>query len=516
MSDTITSIADNLQRLADVTDAIGEAIAAAGGTVGQYDRLEQYPDDIATITPAKLTTKTITENGIYNANDETTVTVTQTDTTYPITFNTINNTLNDYNIRGNVDNGNYVGDAATQITSTDTDYTDLQNTYELNIPISSWNEVRDIVRSGKAPLVFSVGSIIYDDLNMYKTGGTTNNTIAWQVIGYDKYFDPNLTRQGYNHSLTLCELWVDETAIIDSIEALMYCSTDMPAGTYRFKIPNYDTTYGGNRWYVFTFNSNITEGSQIYLTWNYQQQPSSVSVYSSATATTATQSYSFPVVETIDNVSYKGYSTDPGTGYYLGEVTFSTTPTTNIYGVFNHIHRARYGSNNYYQSGIRQYINSTSTSTGWWEPQTIFDRPHNKNNSIGRMNKYSTEFKNVLATPVINTPTSIFEYPSLDGTTFIPTPNGTSQANTNFYNIYTDKMFLLSHTDINLTATPNTQSNTGDNIIQQYYIKYNTNNDRIKRYRSNNNVSTWWLRTPYPTYASNVRFILSLFVLYFI
>ena len=67
------TIADNLQRLVDVTDAIGEAIKSKGGTVGQYDRLEQYPDDIATITPAKLTTKTITENGIYNANDETTI-----------------------------------------------------------------------------------------------------------------------------------------------------------------------------------------------------------------------------------------------------------------------------------------------------------------------------------------------------------------------------------------------------------------------------------------------------------
>ena len=55
------TLADELQRLVDVTDAIGEAIANQGGTVDYYDRLEQYPADIATIG-TNIGTKTLTDD----------------------------------------------------------------------------------------------------------------------------------------------------------------------------------------------------------------------------------------------------------------------------------------------------------------------------------------------------------------------------------------------------------------------------------------------------------------------
>ena len=63
------TIADNLQRLVDATDAIGQAIIDAGGTVNEYDRLEEYPADIATI-PSHLGTKSITADGTYIATDD--------------------------------------------------------------------------------------------------------------------------------------------------------------------------------------------------------------------------------------------------------------------------------------------------------------------------------------------------------------------------------------------------------------------------------------------------------------
>ena len=63
------TIADNLQRLVDVTDAIGQAIIDAGGTVQEGDRLEEYPADITTI-PSHLGTKNITADGVYDATDD--------------------------------------------------------------------------------------------------------------------------------------------------------------------------------------------------------------------------------------------------------------------------------------------------------------------------------------------------------------------------------------------------------------------------------------------------------------
>ena len=63
------TLADDLQRLVDATDAIGQAIIDAGGIVNEYDRLEEYPADIATI-PSHLGTKSITADGVYNATDD--------------------------------------------------------------------------------------------------------------------------------------------------------------------------------------------------------------------------------------------------------------------------------------------------------------------------------------------------------------------------------------------------------------------------------------------------------------
>lgn len=67
------TIAENLQRLVDAKTAIGNAITAKGGTVGQNDGLEEFPADIASIQGGlemnvKFITgnKTIPQNMFYN------------------------------------------------------------------------------------------------------------------------------------------------------------------------------------------------------------------------------------------------------------------------------------------------------------------------------------------------------------------------------------------------------------------------------------------------------------------
>ena len=339
----------------------------------------------------------------------------------------------------------------------------------------TWEGFRNIVRQGKARYYYPIGSILYDTFD--ESTGT-----AFQVIAYNKHFDPSLTAQGYTHSITLCQLKLDIRQF-DAIEAMLYLTRVMPAGTYRFTLPNYDASYGGNKTYYFTTTQDIPVDGVIVLNWPYQRVPQTVSTYPTVSSTTAINS-NLTLTEWDDSV----IAVD------LGTVTLSTTVNTGDYGIFNHIHRARYGSNNYYQSGLRQLINTDATANTWWQPQTIFDRPYSNRTLAGYLSTLNPDFVNVLATPEITYITNnVFEYQSLDGTTFI--------TNTN-YTINTDKMFLLSHTEVNLSSSPNIGS------ILDYYVNAD-NTKRIRYRKDNNNAYYWWLRTQNPFGAHYERFVSS-------
>ena len=67
------SIADNLDRLKATVPAIANAITAKGGTVSSGDGLEEFPADINSIPTGvspTLISKTIIENGVYDAADD--------------------------------------------------------------------------------------------------------------------------------------------------------------------------------------------------------------------------------------------------------------------------------------------------------------------------------------------------------------------------------------------------------------------------------------------------------------
>jgi hypothetical protein len=339
-----------------------------------------------------------------------------------------------------------------------------------------WYGIREIVRAGKAPQYYPIGSIIYD--NFDSSTGT-----AFQVVAYDNHLDPTLTEQGYTHSMTLCELMLTDVITFDAIEAFLYVETEIPAGVYRFTIPNYDAAHGGNKTYYFTSTKSIPVGGQLVLTWQYNQLPNHVASYSNNTTTTAIES-NMPLTEWIEGTSPEAID--------LGTIAGPTTQLgSSDYGKMNHIHRARYGSNNYLQSGIRQYINSNSAANTWWTPQTIFDRPYESRSLAGKLTKLNQDLVSVMATPTIQSRTNqIFETTSLDGTTFT--------LNTD-YTINEDKMFLLSPMEINFNTV-----DTSVGVTLDYYVLAD-NDKRIKYRKSNNTAYYWWLRTPYPADATSVR-----------
>ncbi len=357
----------------------------------------------------------------------------------------------------------------------------------------TWEGIRKIVRAGLAPQYYPLGSIIYDNFN--PSTGT-----AFQVVAYDNHFDPTLTAQGYTHSMTLCELLLDDVITMDAAEAFLYTNQALPAGTYKFTIPNYDASYGGNKTYYFTSTAELPANSQIVMSWPYTQTPKTVTGYAPTASLTAMENptaatgwNALTLTEWVDGTSPA--ATD------LGTIAGPTNQAgTSSYGSMNHIHRARYGSNNYLQSGARQYLNSDKAANAWWKPQTIFDRPYGSSNIAGKLTKLSPSFVDVLAIPTIQSRTNqYFETTSLDGTTFTLSTN---------YNIQTDRLFLLSPMEIGFSTTDTTVG-----TLMGYY-QGATDAKRIKYKKSNGNAHYWWLRTPYPSYCNHFRTVSAAGALY--
>ena len=110
---------------------------------------------------------------------------------------------------------------------------------------SSWTDFRKLVRAGKAPELYPVGTKLYENW-----GDDSSN--AWIVVDYpddSRYIDSELATQGYTNRVMLIEEKINYLRSFDAKEAWLYAETAIPAGMYRFTIPNYDTTYGGNKTY---------------------------------------------------------------------------------------------------------------------------------------------------------------------------------------------------------------------------------------------------------------------------
>lgn len=366
----------------------------------------------------------------------------------------------------------------------------------------NWSNIRDIVRAGKGPEYFPVGSLLYDDLESPTSLDTLKTKVPLRVVQHysssdTDYNDPDIASElGHEGEQTPRMMLMEDeliysengsnVMIFDSLEAFLYTTAEMQPGTYKFKIPNYDTAYGGNKTYYFTSTVSVPVGSQIMLTWTYQHPPTAVTAYAGPnpqTKTTAITGFNaLPLSEWIDGESPEAID--------LGTIKLENDDPDSTYGKLNHIHRARYGSNNYYQSGLRQALNANTAGNTYWQPQTIFDRPYGSRSQSGRLYQLNQDFVSVLATPEITCITNnIFEYPSLDGTEFSLQTQYTIR----------DKVFLPTHTEINLPSNPNVGS------VLSYWVG-STNVDRIKIRRSTGVAYYWWLRTPYPTYASLFRF----------
>ena len=333
---------------------------------------------------------------------------------------------------------------------------------------TSWAEVQRMVRDGTAAKVFSIG----DQLTCQRG----NDTLVWDVIGidHDTPADPQFT-----HSMTLqlhdCFL---TSMQLDATEAFYYAENGLAAGTYHFKIdPTYDATYNSfkDTGYQFTLTHAVPAGGQLCFGWTFNTQASAANVTSYASATSTTAMEQVAVSEGAD-------------GTNLGTLTAAGDFSNNL----NSIHRVRYGSNNYKESAIRQWLNSSAAAGSVWTPQTKFDRPPSwVSTAYGFMYGMDADFLAAIG----KTHLVVARNPVCDG---------------GGYDEMDDYFFLPSRSEAYGGVE---DSGVDEGTAYPYYANYSDlsaagtgkDSNRIK-YRDGI-ARSWWMRTPYSGNGHDFRFV---------
>lgn len=193
--------------------------------------------------------------------------------------------------------------------------------------LTSWDDVVHAARLGTADKLIAVG----DSFTCTRGSGQSQQTITWDVA--------NVTP---NAVTLLCHECLMNLQF-GAPQALYYTADGLAAGTYNFV---YDDTNSAQ----FTLTNAVPAGGQITLAWQSGAVTTAkVSTYSGSSSTQAIDS---------DVSVSEGSQGTALTGAGL-----------------NNIERARFGSNNYEKSAIRQWLNSNAAAGSVWTAKTDFDRP---------------------------------------------------------------------------------------------------------------------------------------------
>lgn len=358
--------------------------------------------------------------------------------------------------------------------------TNIYSDYHVKTKIRSWDNTTDLtaswsgivraVRGGTAPQLLPVGT----ELNVYDAD--TQTSIVFVVRGHDHHKPAN---SDLTHSMTLETKYVYSSASgvykalqFDAQEAIYYAAEELPAGTYNFTW-NYATGIMVNGTYQFTLTQAVPAGGQIVLGTTTSCK---VSTYANTGATEAIES---------------GITVTAGSdGTSLGTMQNYASTSENL----NCCQRVMWGSNNYAQSAVRQWLNCDATAGAVWAPTNKFDRvPLWAATYNGFMHGLPASFLAAVQPATIPCRTnSYFEVASLDGTAFAP-----SQV----YNVQ-DKFFLLSRPELYGTWD---STRYKDGELLDYYDDL-TDTEHIK-YDAAGSARTCWLRSTNPGNAYYERIV---------
>ena len=304
----------------------------------------------------------------------------------------------------------------------------------------------------------------------------TCSRMVWRVVGHDHF---EAVSGGHTMALEMKNTYANNSSfkglMFDAAEAFYThdVNTALAAGTYNFTLESAVSSWAAGT-YQFTTTASHPKGAQFCI--------------SGANSTALT---SLNVV-IYDN----GY--DDTTAAETCSISSGSSGTAlgTLGAGLNHAQRVGNGSNNYGQSGLRQFLNSEAVAGSICTQQTTYDRKPNWDSTgssgvPGFLHGLSKDFKNAMIRAHIPCRTNnVFETPSLDDTTY----------ELGVVYTVTDKVFILSRPEI-----WGTYENVAvrDGELLPYYDGL-TNMERIK-YDEWGTAHDVWVRTGLPSSPNTER-----------
>ena len=332
--------------------------------------------------------------------------------------------------------------------------------------VTSWREIQRNVKLGRGATLYPVHTI----LNVrHKTFGS----IPFEVVAHDIDKDPN---DGSAHTMTLLMLeglYRDsQSYAFDEQEKICVCSSGLAAGHYYV-----DNVRGrSNGTWGFTLTEAVPSGGYLAydIDYNYNNtwDPLSVTSYESNGTVSET------VAVTVDDDS----------GMDLTTVIDDSD--------MNDVYRMMYGSNNWKQSAIRQWLNAAGAN--WWEAKTKFDLAPNYAGDDGFLGGLDSEFVGVLlATKQVTSTNNVYEI---------------GDVSTESSYILADKIFLAGYTQIGGEALGSPQQ-AAEGTLWTAFSGLSTGNELARVKFKHGTIGTantavwWWLRSPDPVNTNDVRLV---------
>ena len=321
--------------------------------------------------------------------------------------------------------------------------------------ITSWAQIQQIVRAGLAPKVFAIG----DQLLVTKG----DSTIAFDIIGFDVDTPAN---PDFTHSMTLQAHNTVENIMFDQAELLHYVKDNvLPAGTYKFTLLH--GQYGGGTandgTYQFTTTKDIPVGGGFRINaWGYYETS-----YNVLAKKIITYDANGDALESDITITAYGGGAATDLGTYS---TRSADLTAEELTYKNSIEKQGGGSNNYLNSGVRQWLNSDAAANAWWSKKTVFQRKNGSAGTAGFLNGLDPEFLAIvgLATKDVKED-EVWDKGGMK--------------------TFADKFFLLSNKEIRFTTYAD------EGVDYPYWtrlIPVATNDANNNRIKSN---TYWWTRS---------------------
>lgn len=306
------------------------------------------------------------------------------------------------------------------------------------VDVSDWRGIQKAVQLGVAPTVFPIGTQLTDA-----------NNRTYIVVAHNHFKTAHI-KDAPTMTLMLKDV-LSFKAPYDVMEAFYRTDAELPPANYLVTLP-YTVGERAAGTYSVTIDTTLPAGTTLHFPFGADDGAFTV------------EAHHYP-----SNTYYGEFDMSLGSnGISLGTLGVE----------LNHTHRVFYGSNNYKESAIRQYLNSNAIESGIWVSQTKYDRPAAwLSDSYGFLRNLDSGLRDILVEVIV---------PCSTNDTF-ESPDSTTKAGETYTVI--DKVFLPSANELGYYSN----GIVNDSTTLPYFNKVD-NAMRIKYH--NDTPVKYWTRSP--------------------